>query len=309
MKVLVTGGQGFIGSHVVDVLLERGHGVTIFDRRLVRVPPGASFHLGDVRDAESFADAISQHEGVIHLAGVLGTSEMVTTPRESVEVNIYGALNLYESVRRYGCRAVQITVGNYTWNNSYAITKYTAERFALMYNKEFGTKIAVVRGLNAYGERQKHAPIKKVVPNFILSALRDEPLLIFGDGEQLLDMIYVRDVAEVLVRALEVDNGQFGHVMEAGSGKLVTANDLAKSIVRIAGSRSQITHAAMRAGEPDRSVTKGDPSTLAPIGYLPRVSLDEGLRLTIDWYRSHTKEAFGSAWNGAHLAQLSGPKV
>ncbi len=305
MKVLVTGGQGFIGSHVVDVLLGRGHGVTIFDRRLVRMPPAASFYLGDVRDAEALADAISLHEGVIHLAGVLGTSEMVTTPRESVEVNINGAINLYEGVRRYGCRAVQITVGNYTWNNSYAITKFTAERFALMYNKEFGTKIAIVRGLNAYGERQKQAPVKKVVPNFILSALRDEPLVIFGDGEQLLDMIYVRDVAEILVRALEIDNGQYAQVMEAGSGDLVTANTLAESIVRISGSRSAITHVPMRAGEPDRSVTKGDPRTLTPIAYLPKFSLDEGLRRTIDWYRANPKEAFGAAWNGAPAAQLT----
>ena len=284
MKVLVTGGQGFIGSHVVDVLLGRGHGVTIFDRRLVRMPPAASFYLGDVRDAEALADAISLHEGVIHLAGVLGTSEMVTTPRESVEVNINGAINLYEGVRRYGCRAVQITV---------------------MYNKEFGTKIAIVRGLNAYGERQKQAPVKKVVPNFILSALRDEPLVIFGDGEQLLDMIYVRDVAEILVRALEIDNGQYAQVMEAGSGDLVTANSLAESIVRISGSRSAITHVAMRAGEPDRSVTKGDPRTLTPIAYLPKFSLDEGLRRTIDWYRANPKEAFGAAWNGAPAAQLT----
>jgi nucleoside-diphosphate-sugar epimerase len=296
VKVLVTGGQGFIGSHVVDVLLERGHGVTIYDRRLIRVPAGTAFHLGDVRDGEAFADAIGQHDGVIHLAGVLGTSEMVTTARESVEVNIGGALNLYEAVKRYGCRAVQIAVGNYTWNNSYAITKYTAERFALMYNKEFGTKIAVVRGLNAYGERQKHAPIKKVVPNFVLSALRDEPLVIFGDGEQLLDMIYVRDVAEILVRALELDHGQYAETMEAGSGELVTANHLATEIVRIAGSRSEIRHVPMRAGEPVRSITRGDPSTLDPIRYRPQTSLSEGLRRTVEWYRAHAPEIFGSAW-------------
>lgn len=297
MKVLVTGGQGFIGSHVVDVLRERGHGVTIFDRRMVFVPVGVGFTLGDVRDAEAFADAVGLHDGVIHLAGVLGTSEMVTTPRESVEVNIGGALNLYEAVKRYGCRAVQIAVGNYTWNNSYAITKYTAERFALMYNKEFGTKIAVVRGLNAYGERQKHAPIKKVIPNFILSALRDEPLVIFGDGEQLLDMIYVRDLAEILVRALELDHGQYAETMDAGSGELVTANHLAAEVIRISGSRSRIEHVAMRAGEPVRSVTKGDPSTLAPIGYRPQTSLQDGLSRTITWYRANAAAAFGSAWH------------
>jgi len=295
-SILVTGGQGFIGSHLVDLLLEKGYSVTVYDRKDERVNfpqwKGVRFFLGDIRDSEAISDAISQHDAVFNLAGLLGTSEMVTTPREGVEANILGALNVYESVRKHQKKCVQITVGNYTWLNTYAITKYTAERFALMYNGEYGTKIVVVRGLNVYGPRQKHAPIRKVVPNFILKALKNEPIEIFGEGNQLLDMIYVRDTVKILWMALEVDHGVFDQTIEAGSGEPVSANHLAEIIIRTAKSKSMIKHLPMRAGEPAGSVTKADPKTLEPIGWRPEdfISLEKGLAETVEWYAHSYKE-------------------
>jgi nucleoside-diphosphate-sugar epimerase len=288
MHVLVTGGAGFIGSHVVDHLVEMGHSVGIFERHATDVTPRANvdYFLGDITNREVIWEAVGNSDGVINLAGILGTSETVGTAQNSVDVNILGALNVFDAVKHHGKKAVQITVGNYTWNNAYAITKVASERFALMYNAEFGTKIAVVRGLNVYGPRQKHAPVRKVVPNFILPALLNQPIYVYGDGEQLLDVIYVRDTAEVLVRALLMDHGCYGSVMEAGSGQLVTANQLAKEIIELAGSKSKIEHIPMRPGEPIRSVTKGDPSTLKPLGYVPSTSLRDGLTRTIQWYRS-----------------------
>ena len=289
MKILVTGGNGFIGSHVVDNLLSKGHRVTVFDRSRKVPSPWKNVNLfaGDIKDKDAVFDAISQHDGVIHLAGLLGTSEAVTTPFEGIDVNIVGALNVYEAVRRHKKPAVTITVGNYTWNNTYAISKYTAERFALMYNKEFGTKIAVVRGLNVYGERQKHAPVRKVVPTFVIAALKNEPIEIFGSGEQLLDLIYVKDCAEILVRALLLDHDNYNSVFEAGSGEPVTVNDLAQTIIKLAKSKSKIVYKPMRAGEPKRSVTLGDPSTLEALAYrtLDLTPLEEGLKSTIPWYK------------------------
>ncbi|KKQ13720.1 MAG: Nucleoside-diphosphate-sugar epimerase [Candidatus Daviesbacteria bacterium GW2011_GWA1_36_8] len=289
MKILVTGGNGFIGSHVVDNLLKKGHKVTVFDRRSYspKLWSNVNYILGDIKDKEAVMEAVSTNDGVIHLAGVLGTSEAVTTAEESVNANIMGALNIYEAVKKHNKPAVTITVGNYTWNNTYAITKYTAERFALMYNKEFGTKIAVVRGLNVYGERQKHAPVKKVVPNFTLSALRNEPIEIYGDGEQLMDLIYAADTAEVLTRALLLDHGNYNSVFEAGSGAPVTVNDLANMIIKFAKSKSEIKYLPMRAGEPKRSITLGDPSTLESLAIRTQdlTPLEEGIRKTVIWYK------------------------
>lgn len=295
-RILVTGGQGFIGSHLVDLLLEKGHSVTVYDRKDERVSfpqwKEVRFFLGDIRDSEAISDAISHHDAVFNLAGLLGTSEMVTTPREGVEANILGALNVYEAVRKHGKKCVQITVGNYTWLNTYAITKYTAERFALMYNQEYGTKIVVVRGLNVYGPRQKHAPIRKVVPNFVLRALKNETIEVFGEGNQLLDMIYVRDTAKILWVALELDHKVYDQTIEAGSGKPVTANHLAEIIIKAAKSKSQIKYLPMRTGEPAGSVTKADPKTLEPLNWRPEdfTPLEKGLAETIEWYARYYKE-------------------
>jgi len=289
--ILVTGGQGFIGSHLVDLLLEQGHEVTVFDRKDERKKyprwQEVKIFLGDLKDAEAVADAVSQHDAVFNLGGLLGTSEQVTSPHAAVTVNILGAINVYEAVRKFGKPCIQITVGNYTWLNSYAISKYCAERFALMYNREFKTKIAVVRGLNVYGPRQKHAPVRKVVPNFILRALKDEPLEVYGDGKQLLDLIYVRDTAEILYRALAIDHQAYDRTMEAGSGQLVTAEELAQKTIQLSGSKSEIRYLPMRAGEPLRSITKADPSTLEPLNWRAEdfTPLDRGLAETIEWYR------------------------
>ncbi len=289
-KVLVTGGSGFIGGHVVDKLIEQGHQVSIFDRFNTKAHrDDVAYFLGDVKDRDAVFEAVYKHDAVINLAGLLGTAETINTPAPSVEVNILGALNIFDACRLHGRRGVQIAVGNWFMNNSYAITKYTAERFAFMYNKEHGTKIAVVRGLNAYGERQKHRPVRKIVPNLVVPALLNKPITIYGDGTQIMDMIYVGDMADILIRAALDDHGNYSAVMEAGMGDDITINQLAEMAVRLAGSSSEIRHVQMRAGETERSIVKGDPSTLAPLNYTKdqMTTLENGMQKTIDWYRAH----------------------
>lgn len=289
-NILVTGGNGFIGSHVIDKLLSLGHHVTNFDRRQ---PPGERENvtkvLGDIKDPNIVNETVSKVDGVINLAGILGTSETINGSYETADVNINGALTFFDAIKKYNIPAVQITVGNYLWYNAYAITKYTSERLALMYNKEYGTKIAVVRGLNVYGSRQKHFPVKKVVPNFILQALNNEDITMYGDGMQKLDLIYIDDTVEVLTRALLMEHGCYDNTMEAGSGKLYTAKKLAETILKSTESTSKIKYLPMRAGEPIRSVTKGDPDTLAPIDYTPSTSLDDGIKKTIPYYKNEYK--------------------
>jgi UDP-glucose 4-epimerase len=128
-----------------------------------------------------------------------------------------------------------------------------------------------------------------VVPNFILRALQNEPLEVYGDGEQLLDLIYVKDVAEILMRALLMNHGNYDYTMDAGSGKLVSANQLANLIIDITKSKSKITHLPMRGGEPMRSITRGDIATLNPLDYTAKISLEEGLQITVDWHKKNYK--------------------
>ncbi|GAI46733.1 unnamed protein product, partial [marine sediment metagenome] len=148
-------------------------------------------------DNDSVIEAVGHSDGVIHLAGILGTAEMMENPIEPIDVNIIGSLNVYEACRMHKKRAVYISVGHYWMNNPYAITKYADERFALMYNKERNTKITIVRAYNIYGPRQKMKPVRKIIPNFIVPALQNKDITVYGGGNQVVDMIFVEDAAEI----------------------------------------------------------------------------------------------------------------
>lgn len=284
-KVLVTGGAGFIGSYVVDNLIERGIHVVVFDHLGRKPREDCDIFLGDTRDYTAVSEAVATCDGVIHLAGVLGTQETISKPQPSVETNIIGGLNVFEAVRHYNIPAVYIAVGNYWMNNSYSITKTTAERFAIMYNKEHGTKIAVVRGLNAYGPRQKHNPVRKIMPNFIIPALNGEEITIYGNGEQIMDMIYVADLAEILVRALLNDHRVYDRVFEAGTGRKTSVKFIAEEVIRQVGSGS-VKYVPMRPGESENSVVLANVETLIPLGKMEMTPLEEGIAITVPYFKN-----------------------
>jgi len=304
MKVLVTGASGFIGEYVTDELVRRGIEVVAFDHhQKLPTRPGVAQFIGDVRDAVAVMEAVALCDGVIHLAGVLGTSETINDPRPAVDTNIVGSLNVFAACRAYGRRAVYITVGNYWFWNTYSITKTTAEQLAWMFNREHGTEIAVVRALNAYGPRQKAAPVRKIMPNFILPALRGDPIQIYGDGEQIMDMVHVADVADILVRALLADHGHYlpepvrdsdnPAKFEAGTGRATTVNDIAAMVLAAVGGGT-VEHVPMRGGEPAHSIILGNPETLRPLydGQLPfLVRLEDGISETVAWYRGMRSDA------------------
>lgn len=284
MKILVTGGSGFIGQAVAAAITRSGNEAVLLDRRGTL----AASVMGDVRDRGAIFEAIYNVDGVIHLAAILGTQETFNRTREVAENNILGSLNVFDACRDLKKRGVYIAVGNHWMNNPYSISKTAAERFALMYNAEMGTEIAVVRGMNVYGPGQKAAPVRKIMPNLVLPALRDEEITIYGDGTQVMDMIYVDDIAEILVRALLRDHGVYDRVFEAGAGADTTVNDLARMVIAEAGG-GRIRHVEMRPGEIPNSIVKADVSTLVPLGVTPEemVPLEEGVRRTVEWYRAH----------------------
>lgn len=296
-KIVVTGASGFIGSHVVDNLLSKGYEVICFDHRSEAMEidrrERVTHFMGDVKNYTDISEAVAISDGIIHLAGVLGTQETIENPEPAVQTNILGGLNVFQAVKHYRVPAVYIAVGNFFENNSYSISKTTAERFALMFNKEHGTKIAVVRGLNAYGPYQKAYPVRKIMPNFVIPALLGKPITIYGDGNQVMDMIYVTDLAEILVRALIEDHGVYDSVFEAGSGNATTVNDIADEVLRQVTEEDGVAlpdteHVPMRPGETPGVTVLGNPGTLRPLfgGELPEmVTLEEGVRKTVEWYR------------------------
>lgn len=290
-KILVTGGLGFIGGHVMEELASRGYYPVAFERIMKTdktMLPNCEYEvfIGDISDRNAVSTAVSMCEGAINLAGILGTSEAVDNPFPAAEANILGGLNFLQACREHNKRGVQIAVGNHFMNNTYSITKTTVERFALMFNKEHGTKIAVVRGMNAYGERQKHKPIRKITPNFVTKALRGEAIKIFGSGESVMDMIYVKDLAKILVEALVSDRTQFDRIYSAGPGVASTVNDIAEVINKITENKAGVEHIEMRQGETDNSVVLGEPNTLNDLfPWFEFVSLEAGMRKTVEWFK------------------------
>lgn len=287
-QILVTGGSGFIGSYVVEKLLARGWSVTILDIKESTLNDNhLRWEKGSITDQVVIDKLVSECDGVIHLGGLLGTSETITQAKLMSQVNIFGGLNILDACKKHKKKAVIISTGNFWMFNCYAITKRAVAKFALMYNREFGTKIAIVRGMNAYGPRQKAKPVRKIMPNFVIPALRNEPLRVYGSGNQIADLIYVADIAEIMVRALFVEHNSYDTVFEAGMGKDISVIEVAKFVIKLTNSKSEIICCPKRQGEDLNAVVKADVSTLKSLGIIAEkmVSIEEGIRKTINWYR------------------------
>lgn len=292
-KALVTGGHGFIGGHVLEKLLERGRGVIVFDRHAKKMDrPGVENFVGDLRDRNAVDQAVFAADGIIHLGGILGTSETLQHIPETIDVNIVGTINVFEAVRKYQKPCVYITLPD-VWHNPYAITKRTAKDFAFLYNREFKTKINVVRGFNVYGEGQKYKPVRKFAPQWIISAIQGKPIEVFGDGSQLMDIVYAGDTAEILVRALEMAEKEVvaDEIIDAGPGVGIPTVEVAELIANILDPKPEVKFSEMRKGETSKAVIQANTSTLKK--WMPDFKftpLDIAMKKTVDWYKEHYKE-------------------
>jgi len=308
MKIGLTGGAGFIGGHVIETAVERGHSVMVFDH-MGRLPREISAKyaeydhvtvmLGDVRDEVAMAELAAHTDGIIHLAACLGTQETIQNPRPATKTNIEGGLNFLESITQYDIPGVYIGVGNHWMNNSYSISKTTIERFVKMFNKERGTKANVVRLVNAYGPRQSVAPpfgpakVRKITPAFVCRALTGQDIEVYGDGNQVSDMVHVRDGAQALVKALEyAANGTvLDDPVECGPAEHHTVNEVAQLVIKHAmefngGNEVGLIHLPMRPGEIPGAQVTADTSTLENIGMSvgDLTQLDAGIYKTVRWY-------------------------
>ena len=296
MRVLVTGGSGFIGRYVCEQLVYEGHTPLVLDHE--RNPPiKYDVLLGDVRDDVIVTEAAAHVDGIIHLAAVLGTQETISNPRPSAITNILGSLNVFEAAAQYDLPVVYIGVGNH-WmrihgTGAYTISKTAAEDFARMFNAYRNGRITIVRPVNAYGPGQSVAApfgtskVRKITPSFICRALCGMPIEVYGSGDQVSDMVYVEDVAKVLVAAL--GSGEEGPI-ECGPPTSVTVNQMAKMVAGEVAIDTEvqvpIEHLPMRPGEVPDAVVKADTSTLKLIGLDADdfVPLNEGIRSTVQWF-------------------------
>lgn len=304
-RVLVTGGAGFIGSHVADAYLERGDEVWIVDDlssgRRENLPSGARFvemGIEDDRLDEVFREA-GGFDLVNHHAAQIDVRRSVADPRHDAKINIDGFLNLLECARRHGTeRVIFVSSGGVVYGepeerptpetapklpmSPYGVSKLAAEYYLSYYRQVHGLEYAAVRYSNVYGPRQDPFGEAGVVAIFSTRLLDGEALTIFGDGEQTRDYVYVGDV--VAANMLLSDH-EFGpaaglddRAFNVGTGKETSVNELARTLMTSAGSEVEVRYAEPRAGELRHSCL--DASRLRALGWAPRTTLLDGLAAT-----------------------------
>lgn len=282
MKALVTGGSGFIGSHLIDKLKMEGHEIFNYDIKKNLDIESLSKLKTSTRDFEP--------DVIYHLAGVLGTSELMQSVYLSERINVLGTINVLEICKELKIPLVFASkINPRDWVNPYTITKRACEEYCKMYSEQWNLKICVLKLLYVYGPRQKPKPVQKYVPTFITKALKNEDLPIWGTGEQYVDPVYVTDIAESFMKVTEV--GCWGKTIEVGLGLPVKVSYVANKIIELLKSKSKLKYLPMRPGEPlqtkSRNLYADTRNMKKFLGIDPKnmVQLPEGLKKTISWWK------------------------
>ncbi|MBP2703071.1 NAD-dependent epimerase/dehydratase family protein [Microbispora sp. RL4-1S] len=304
MRVLVTGGAGFIGSHLADAFLGRGDEVDVLDDlshgRPGRLAPEAALHRASVTDATALAEIVEKvrPELVCHLAAQIDVRQSVADPAADAQANIVGTINVLEAARAAGARVLFASTGGAIYGRDavipsdeeqrpepeapYGTAKFCAEQYIGLFNRLYGTRHAVLRLANVYGPRQDPAGEAGVIAIFCGAVLRGERPTVFGDGRQTRDYVHVADVAAAFVAAA---GSPRAGVWNVGTGVETDLLTLTGLIGRAAGTVADPVFAPARPGELVRSAL--DASRAArELGWRPSVPLAEGVKSVYEWARA-----------------------
>jgi UDP-glucose 4-epimerase len=302
LKLLVTGGAGFVGGRVAALLLEAGHRVTIFDDlsvgRKAGVPDGARLIHGDLRNGAVVRQAVEGHDAVVHLAAQALVPESVKHPQKAFDINLQGGQNLLEAMREHGVGRLVFSSSAAVYGNParvpiheddptlpinpYGATKLAFEALAHAYHAAYGLHVTAFRYFNPYGPTEHHEPETHAIPNFIRAALSGRPVPLYWNGDQTRDFFYVDDIARAHAMGLSHDGF---HVYNLGSGQGQKVRDVVELVFKLTGSRSEIEDLGERAGDPPQLLADTSRAR-EELGWQPEVSLDEGLRRTIAAFRA-----------------------
>lgn len=269
MRVAVTGGSGFIGSAVVRRLTDEGHAAVIIDKS----------RGTDVRHPHDVVRMLDGCDACIHLAGLLGTAELFDDAERAIEANVGGTLNVLRACEQTGAGYVGITMPT-VFPSIYTATKLAATHMATAWHHAYGLRVSHVRAFNVFGPGQKfgHGHPQKILPTFATYAWRGEPIPIWGDGTQTVDLIHVADVARMLVDAI-------GHgddvTFDAGCGVARSVNEVAATVLDLTGSHAGCAYLPMRRGEvATHIVATGE--GWERLSWRPEPT---PLAATVEWYR------------------------
>lgn len=303
MRILVTGGAGFIGSHIVEHFQNKAE-VRVLDNLrsgyLRNIEPfKVDFIQGSILDKDVLARAMEGVDYVFHLAAMISVPESMSKPVECVEINTIGTLNVLEAAYQAGVKKMTLSTSAAIYGDNpvvpkreemfpepkspYAETKLSGEYYCGIYTNEGKLNTACLRYFNVFGPRQDpKSQYAAAIPIFISKALKNEPITIFGDGEQTRDFIYVKDIAAA--NAYFCTQSSETGVFNVAYGGRITINDLAKKIVAILGSKSEIVYKPVRAGDVKHSTAAVD--KIRKAGFVPTSDFDKGLEATIAFFAS-----------------------
>lgn len=305
-KVVVTGGAGFIGSHLAEELSKRGYKVTILDNLFTgkreNVEPllkegKVEFIQGSITDSPLLYELFQDVSYVFHEAAIPSVPRSVENPQAAHEANITGTLNVLLAAKDTGVKKVIYASSSSVYGDTptlpkkedmppnplspYAVTKLSGEYYCRVFHRVYGLPTVCLRYFNVYGPRQDPASqYAAVIPRFINRVLENKPPIIFGDGEQTRDFTFVKDVVEANILAAESNAYD---VYNIGRGERISINKLAEIIIQLVGNNIEPVYQEARSGDVKHSLA--DISRARTFGYNPKWSLEEGLRETVNFMR------------------------
>jgi UDP-glucose 4-epimerase len=305
MRILITGGSGFIGSTICRHLLDKGYDVRIIDNlsssnesNLSDIKEKIEIIRGDIRYYNEVRKAAQDVDAIIHLAAIAVVPASITNPRETFDVNLYGTLNVLEVAKELGIQKVVFASSAAVYGNipndirketdildpqsPYAVSKASMEYFMKMFAEQ-GLDTCSLRLFNVFGARQD-PKYYAVIPNFITKMMQNEPVAIHGSGKQTRDFVYVKDVARAFEKAINTKTN--GAVINIASGKNISVVELGEKIINISGSKSTINFEKSREGDVDKSLAEIS-TAKAILNWEPKYSFDDGLKETIEWFKNN----------------------
>ncbi len=301
MRVLITGGAGFIGSHIAEYFNGKAE-IRIFDNLRTGYKHNldgldVEFIEGDICDRAAVKAAMHGVDYVFHLAAMVSVPESMFKPGECVDINVHGLLNVLEEAAAAGVKKLCFSTSAAIYGDNpvvpkletmipepkspYAITKLDGEYYCNMFTREGKLQTACLRYFNVFGPRQDpKSAYAAAIPIFTAKAVANEDITIYGDGEQTRDFIYVKDIVEANVFMAMND---FTGVYNIAYGQKITINDLVKEIINVTGSRSRVVHLDERPGDVKHSMAGVE--KLASTGFKPKHSFAEGMEKTIAFFQ------------------------
>lgn len=300
MNVLVTGGAGFIGSHVTRLLLDAGHKVTVFDNlslgKKEAVDKRAKLVTGDIKNSDEIEPALNGIDVVIHMAGLIVVPDSVKDPIKYAENNVLGTVNLIEAMRKKNVKKIIFSSSACVYgepeklplteeapvhpDNPYGASKAAIESFLQTYNATFGFDVVILRYFNPYGPGELHEPETHAIPNFIKAALAKKPIPLYWNGEQIRDFIYIEDLAQAHVATIKLKGY---HVFNIGTETGVKVKAVVEEIFKILGYTTPVKDLGKRTGDVSANYASSAKIT-RKVGWKAKTGLNEGLQKTIQFY-------------------------